>query len=113
MPPRIGSNTFRKRRTFFKEWWEFRDLTQDQALARLDALGVDFSKPSLSRLENGHQPYSEPILCALADVYQCEPWDLIARDPGWGQSLDGLVTQLQKSERDRIAAMVQAFLKAS
>ena len=113
MPPRIGSNTFRKRRTFFKEWREIRDLTQDEVLARLAALGVEFSKPSISRLENGHQPYSEPILCALAEVYQCEPSDLISRDPSWGESVDAKLFQLAKPERDRVVAVVTALLKAS
>lgn len=113
MPPRIGSNTFRKRRTFFKEWREFRGLTQDEALARLGVLGVDFSKPSISRMENGHQPYSEPILCALAEVYQCEPSDLISRDPTWGESLDAKLFHLPKPDRDRVVAVVTALLKAS
>jgi len=88
-------------------------MTQDEALTRLEALGVDFSKPSISRLENGRQPYSEPILCAFADVYQCEPWDLISRHPAWGRSIDNAISQLEKPERDRIEAVVWAFLKAS
>ena len=113
MPPRIGSNTFRKRRTFLKEWREFRELTQDQAIDRLAFLGVEISKPSISRLENGHQPYSEPILCALAEVYNCEPWDLISRAPDSRPSLDAMVYQLPETDRDRVIAVAAALLKAS
>jgi transcriptional regulator with XRE-family HTH domain len=112
MPPRFGSNSFRKRRTFLKEWRQFRDLTQDEVLRRLEALGAELSKPSISRLENGHQPYSEPVLCALADVYQCEPSDLIGRDPLMGESIDAMVIQMPKPDRDRVMAVVSALLKA-
>lgn len=113
MIARIGSNSFRKRRTFFKEWRLFRNLTQDDVIARLEVLGVEFSKPSISRVENGHQPYSEPILLALAEVYDCEPSDLIGRDPTWGRSLDATLNALQAADRARIISMVEAFLKAS
>lgn len=112
MPPRIGANSFNKRRTFLREWREWRDLTQDEVLRRLDFLGVEMSKPSISRPENGHQPYSEPILCALADVYQCEPTDLIGRPPDSPESIDAMVVQLPKRERERIVAVVTAMLKA-
>lgn len=113
MPPRIGSNHLRPRRTYFREWREFRGFTQDEVLARLDALGVPFSKPSMSRLENARQPYSEPILLALSEVYRCEPSDLIGRDPSWGESLDAMVAQAAQPDRTRIVSLVQAYLKAS
>jgi transcriptional regulator with XRE-family HTH domain len=113
MIARIGSNTFRKRPTFFKEWRVFRGLTQDEVIARLDALGVEFSKPSISRIENGHQPYSEPILLALAEVYGCEPSDLIGRNPTWGRSVDLALSALPEADRARVVSMVEAFLKAS
>ena len=80
MPIRIAGS-YRCRPTYLKEWREHRRLTQSQALKSLKYKGVACSKPSLSRLENGRQPYSEPILCALADLYQCEPADLISRRP--------------------------------
>ena len=113
MIARIGSNSFRKRRSFFKEWRIFRNLTQDEVIARLEFLGVKFSKPSISRIENGHQPYSEPILLALSEVYDCEPSDLIGRDPTWGQSLDAALNALPTADRARVISMVEAFLKAS
>jgi transcriptional regulator with XRE-family HTH domain len=80
MPIRIASN-YKHRPTYLKEWREYRRLSQAQALKALKYKGVACSKPSLSRLENGRQPYSEPILLALADLYQCEPADLISRRP--------------------------------
>ena len=71
-------------RIYLREWRKKKGLTQDQVVARLE-LHEDPLLPrtnaSLSRLENGKQPYSQRVLEALADVYGCEAWELIGRDP--------------------------------
>lgn len=96
MPPRIKGT--RPRPTFLQAWREHAGLTQDAVLEALAAQGIAISKPSLSRLENQRQPYSEPILLGLASVYGCSPADLIAVDPS-GQ---------QRSPDDREEAPVVA-----
>lgn len=50
-------------------------------LERLAGIGVEMSIGSLSRYENGEQPYSQDVLFALADVFGCEPQDLLTIDP--------------------------------
>jgi len=97
---------------FLKAWREHAGLTQDEAIAALAAVGTSLSKPSISRLENGHQPYSEPILLALSAVYQSSPAELIGRDPAGGRSLDSLVASLPPQERARLLAAIRAFVTA-
>lgn len=65
-----------------KEWRLFRDLTLEQAA---DAIGRDlggFTHASLSRIENRKQPYSQPILEALARLYRTDVASLLSRSPG-------------------------------
>lgn len=65
-----------KPRHFIKEWRKFRELTQAQLAER-----VGVSDGNISHLENGNQNYTQPILEALADALQCEPADLLMRNP--------------------------------
>jgi transcriptional regulator with XRE-family HTH domain len=69
MPPRIGSGTPLTSRCYIKEWREHRNgMTQERLIARMEEfLGEgNVSKSSLSRIENGKQVYSQPILEAAA-----------------------------------------------
>src|SRR5437868_1495269 len=76
MPARFHRPSQTKRRHFIKEWRIHRNLTQDQLAER-----VGVSAPNLSRLENFRQDYTQSILEALAEALQCEPADLIMRNP--------------------------------
>lgn len=81
---------------------------------RLEEMGVSMSKGSLSRIENGEQPYSQPILEALAQALDCEPGDLIMRDPNsplWS-ILDNLKALTPEQQRT-VAVMVETLRKAS
>jgi transcriptional regulator with XRE-family HTH domain len=64
------------RRTFLKEWREYRGYTQEQAA---EMIGMDRS--NLSRVERGEIPYSQALLEAAAEAYRCDPADLIIRNP--------------------------------
>lgn len=71
-------------RTYLREWRKKIGLTQDEVVARLDAMDdplLPKTGASLSRLENGKQPYSERVIEALAFIYGREPWELIGRNP--------------------------------
>jgi transcriptional regulator with XRE-family HTH domain len=73
---RFPANPQQRRRPFIKEWRQHRGLTQTKLA---DAIGI--SKPSLSRIENARQPYSQDILEALAKALNTDPASLIGRDP--------------------------------
>lgn len=64
---------------------------------------------SLSRLENGKQPYSQRILEALADIYDCEPGELLQRDPTKEGDVIDLVRIMGASQREQAIAVLRAL----
>lgn len=65
-----------KRRYYFREWRKHRGLTL-QRLA--DRSGL--SAGGLSQLETGKQGFTDTTLEVLADALNCEPGDLLTRNP--------------------------------
>lgn len=59
-----------------KAWRKFRGLSQERLADR-----VGMSVSSISQLETGKQGYTQATLEALADAMQCEPGDLLMRNP--------------------------------
>lgn len=71
-------------RHYLRQWREHRGLRQEDVVDRLVSLEdpkLPGTAATLSRVENGKVPFSERLLYALADVYQCEAWELLRRDP--------------------------------
>ena len=98
-----------RRRHFIKEWRKFRHLTQEQLASRLEV-----AVSSISQLETGKQGYSQPMLEALADALECQPADLLMRNPTVKDAVWSIRDQLQKVEPDRqqdILAVVETMLK--
>ncbi len=100
-----------KRRIYLKEWRAKKGYTLDQVVDRLAAMDdplLPKTGASLSRLENRKQPYSERILEALADIYGCEPEDLLGRDP----TKDGVVIDMMRAMDERQQKQAIAILSA-
>lgn len=100
------------RRIYLKEWRLHSGKTQAQVtdmLASHDDEQLPKTTASLSRLENGKQPYSERVLLALADIYGCEPWELIGRNPSKEGELVDLVRILDDRERERVKAYIEGL----
>jgi transcriptional regulator with XRE-family HTH domain len=67
--------------TYIREWREHRGQTlEDTASGVGDKLG-GFTHASLSRIERGLQPYSQPILEALALQLDTSPASMLERNP--------------------------------
>lgn len=81
---------------FIKAWRDFRGLTQEQLAER-----VETTPATISRLENGKQPYSQELLECLADALRCRVADLIARPPD--KTRDDLLTLLEAMDDERRA----------
>lgn len=67
---------------------------------------------ALSQLERGLVNYTQPMLESLAFALQCEPADLIMRDPEsdtW--SIFDSVRDLPEVDQRRIAAVIDAMRK--
>lgn len=107
MSARIGYRPKpRRRRTFIKEWREFRGLTQDQLAERLET-----SKASISRIENGAQAYTQDFLEACADALRTDPASLLMRNPSDESAVWSLWDKAKVGERQMIENIVQSVLK--
>ena len=94
-------------RHFIRQWRLFRGLTLEQLAER-----VGVTHGALSQLERGIINYTQPMLENLAFALQCEPADLIMRDPNsdtW--SILDSVRGLPEGEQRRIAAVIDAMRK--
>jgi transcriptional regulator with XRE-family HTH domain len=76
----------RKAHHFIREWRKYRGLTQEQLAERIEQ-----TSGAISQLENGIINYTQPTLEALAAALNCEPGDLLSRDP----AIDDAVAELQ------------------
>lgn len=90
--------------TYLKAWREYRNLSQQKLADR-----VGTTAASISRLENGHQPYFQPLMEALADALLCTVPDLISRDPN--SPADALMEQVKRLPREKVI-VVRKFIQA-
>lgn len=102
--------------TYLAAWRKYRGFTQAQVLDRLAAFEdplLPLTAASLSRLENGKQPYSQRILEALADVYRTDPGALLTHDPfKEGRVLD-LLARLPANDLQQAEAMLEALARVA
>lgn len=107
MPRRIAHNTEGLRRpTFFRQWREYRGLTQEQLAERLET-----SVASISRLEGGKQPYTQDVLEALADALNTDPASLIMRNPEAPEAMWSLWDRAKQGERQLIEELARSVVK--
>lgn len=94
------------RRTFIREWREYRGLTQEQLADRLeDVMG----QGSLSRLERGLTGYTQASLEAIADALGCDVADLLGRLPGAPSELTLIVNRLPPEKREQALTILKAI----
>lgn len=94
---------------FLKEWREFNQLDQDSAATRLD-----ISRTLLSKIEGQKSPYSQRILEAAAEVYECTPAQLLCHNPLDPSSFAPLLEAAEKLEgphREQVRDILVAALR--
>jgi len=91
---------------FIAEWREHRGLTQDMLAERLGT-----TKASISRIENGKQPYSQPFLEACAETLMTDPASLIMRNPLDKEAIWSLWDQAKPGQRKQIVRAVEKVMK--
>lgn len=107
MPKRIALQKPRqRRRTFFREWREYRGLTQEQLAGRLET-----SVASISRIEKGMQPYTQDVLEALAEALGTDPASLIMRNPQEPEAMWSIWDQAKSGERQLIEELARSVVR--
>lgn len=94
------------RRTFIREWRKHRELTLERLADR-----IDLTTGSLSRIERGLQPYSQGVLEALATALNCEPADLLGKNPAAADhELWDVIARLNEQKRRQALKIIRAAL---
>lgn len=107
--PSVPHKPRQLRRHFLKQWREHRGLDQEKAAERL---GI--SRTQLSKIENIKSPYSQGLMEAAAEAYQCTVADLVMRNPLDHAAPWSIYDQLQRAPavtREQIRAVVETLLK--
>jgi len=74
--PNIRRKQRKRGRTYIVDWSEFRRIKQGDA-----AQAIEFDQSTLSRLEKGLIPYNQDQIEKLAQLFRCQPEDLLTTDP--------------------------------
>lgn len=101
------------RRTFIRQWREHRQLTLETLAERVGTHlpGGGFTHASLSRIERGLQPYSQPILEALAEELRTDPASLLMRNPTDPDAIWSIWDQAKEGERRMIEEVAKTIVK--
>jgi transcriptional regulator with XRE-family HTH domain len=82
------------KRHYIREWRKYRHLTQDRLAERIGK-----THGAISQVERGITDYTQEMLEALADALNCEPGDLLLRDPTVEDALADLRAMLRHVSR--------------
>lgn len=95
-------------RTYFREWREFNNLSQEAAADRLE-----ISRTMLSKIENGKQQYNQSLLELAAKAYGTDPASILMRNPlakdgPW--SIENKLKGLPTAELDMIEGAIDGVI---
>lgn len=96
------------RRTFIRQWRQYRGLTLEQLADR-----IEMSAPALSLLERGQSGYQQSTLEALAEALQTDPASLLMRNPEDEEAIWSLWDTASEGEKRQISEVVRALKRAS
>lgn len=110
MPNRIRNQNKPRRRTYIREWRNFRDgMSQERLVSRLEEMGVEMSVATLSRIETGNVPYTQDTLEAIADALRTDPASLLWRNPEDDEAIWSIWDQAKPGERKQITKVLKAI----
>ena len=99
------------RRTFIRQWRENRAMTLEALAERVGEEIGGFTHSSLSRIERGLQPYSQPILEAIAEALRTDVASLLMRDPSDPEAIWSVWDQAKPGERRIIVDLAKTVVK--
>jgi transcriptional regulator with XRE-family HTH domain len=107
MAPRIGfKRPHQRRRTFIRQWREYRGYSQEKLGGMLDTSGS-----MISRIENGQTPYTQDVLEALAEALQTDPASLLMRDPTDDDAIWSIWERAEQGQRQVIEDLARSIIK--
>lgn len=92
------------RRTFIREWREFRGLSQERLAER-----VGMTPGLISQLETRKAPYNQPLLEAIADALLCDPVDLLIRNPLDPEGVWSVWDSVDPTQRKQAIEILKTF----
>jgi len=96
--------------THLRAWREHRGLTQEALAARIEGMfDEETTTATISRLENGKQPYGQALLEALAAALNCEPADIIRRPPGIEDEIRLVWSQLSPEKQKQAIDIIKVL----
>ena len=95
-----------RRATYLREWRKHRGKTLVQV-----AEALTMTHGQLSRIERGDSPYNQTLLEALADIYACEPVDMLIRNPADPVSIWSIWDNAKPGERRQIVDLALVVTK--
>ncbi len=114
MPRRVQKTNRTWRKTYLRAYREKANLTLEKAIERFIAFGMDdMSAATLSRIENGKQPYSQPILEIAADAYGTDVASLLMRDPRDPEGIWSIWDKASQGERRAIVDVAKVLKKTA
>lgn len=96
MPKRVTDKRPRSRH-FIREWRKHRGITQEQLAERIGT-----TKATISRIENGLQPYTQDFLDLCAEALMTEPGNLVVRNPRDPEGIWSLWDKAKPGERRQL-----------
>lgn len=97
--------------TFIRQWREHRQLTLEQLAERVGAaIEGGFTHASLSRIERGLQPYSQPVLEAIAHALQTDAASLLMRNPTSDEAIWSVWEQAKQGDRQKIVDIARTIV---
>jgi transcriptional regulator with XRE-family HTH domain len=101
-----GHSSARQPTHYMREWRRARGVS----LRRMAEL-IPYNKASLSRVENGLQPYHEEMLLGYARVCGCQPGDLLSRRPGSAEELWTILGDCSEDQLSRILSVTRILVE--
>lgn len=114
-PPAKVTPRFKRpahRPTFIRRWREAKGLTLEALAERVATRLGGMTHASLSRIERGLQPYSQPIIEALADeLTGGDVASLLTRDPSEPSAIWSIWERAKPGERKMIVDIAKTIVK--
>jgi transcriptional regulator with XRE-family HTH domain len=102
----------RYRLTYIRQWRKAKSMTLEALAERVGEKVGGMTHASLSRIERGLQPYSQPILEAIADeLTGGDVGSLLMRDPSDPNAIWSIWERAKPGERKMIVDIANTILK--